>query len=282
MIRNDLEMRMKKYENVTKTRLYIRTPVAIRIDGRAFHTFTKGFTKPFDEILIYTMQHTMKYLCENIQNCVLGYTQSDEITLILIDYQTFNTQPWFDNKIQKIASVSASMATFIFNKIFNEKTKSLLDLLYLMKEKEQLSEEDMQYMEALKRALEKGATFDSRCFNIPKEEVANLLYWRQLDAIRNSIESCGQYYYSPKELLGVTCLEIKEKLKKDFAISWDDLPITQQRGSCCVRNKIKIQEDGIYTTAILRETNKSENEWIIDNNIPIFKNEGREYIESLI
>lgn len=279
MVRDDLGMRMKKYENVTKTRLYTRMPVAIRIDGRAFHTFTKGFIKPFDEILISTMQQTMKYLCENIQNCVLGYTQSDEITLILIDYQTFDTQPWFDNKIQKIASVSASMATFAFNKIFNEKAKNFLCFM----EEEKLTEEDRQYRQTLKKALEKGATFDSRCFNIPKEEVTNLLYWRQLDAIRNSIESCGQYYYSAKELLGVTCLEIKEKLKKDFAISWDDLPITQQRGSCCVRNKIKIiQKDKIHSTIFLRKLNKSENEWIIDNNIPIFKNEGREYIESLI
>lgn len=82
---SDLAKRMKDYENVPKTKLMRRTPVAIRIDGKAFHTFTRGFNKPFDDVLISAMQDTMKYLCENIQGCVLGYTQSDEITLILDD-----------------------------------------------------------------------------------------------------------------------------------------------------------------------------------------------------
>ena len=91
-MRDELGARMKGfYENVPKIKLPRRIPVAIRIDGKAFHTFTRGFTKPFDEILIRTMTETMKYLCENIQGCVFGYTQSDEITLILVDYQNLNT-----------------------------------------------------------------------------------------------------------------------------------------------------------------------------------------------
>lgn len=85
---DQLGVRMKEfYEQIPKTRLMRRTPVAIRIDGKAFHTFTKGFRKPFDAVLTSAMQETMKYLCENIQGCVLGYTQSDEITLILVDYK---------------------------------------------------------------------------------------------------------------------------------------------------------------------------------------------------
>ena len=87
-VHDDLGNRMKTfYEQIPKTKLMRRTPVIIRIDGKAFHTFTKGFQKPFDEVLMKTMQETTKYLCENIQGCVLGYTQSDEITLVLIDYQ---------------------------------------------------------------------------------------------------------------------------------------------------------------------------------------------------
>jgi len=97
-----------------------RTPVAIRIDGKAFHTFTRGFNKPFDDVLISAMQDTMKYLCENIQGCVLGYTQSDEITLILVDYKRLNSSAWFDYKVQKMCSIAASMATMAFNKAFNE------------------------------------------------------------------------------------------------------------------------------------------------------------------
>ena len=119
MNKDSLGDRMKTYENVTRTYLTRRTPVVIRIDGKAFHSFTKGFKKPFDDVLVETMQQTMKYLCENIEGCVLGYTQSDEITLILCDYKKLTSQAWFNNNIQKICSISASMATLAFNRFFN-------------------------------------------------------------------------------------------------------------------------------------------------------------------
>ena len=96
-VNNELGKRMKEYyENIPKTKLMRRTTVAIRLDGKNFHTFTRGFQKPFDKVLIKSMQETMKYLCENIQNCVLGYTESDEITLILVDYKNLNSSAWFD------------------------------------------------------------------------------------------------------------------------------------------------------------------------------------------
>ena len=102
-IHDELGTRMKEfYESVPKTKLMRRTPVAIRIDGKAFHTFTRGFNKPFDDVLISAMQDTMKYLCKNIQGCVLGYTQSDEITLILVDYKRLNSSAWFDYEVQKM------------------------------------------------------------------------------------------------------------------------------------------------------------------------------------
>lgn len=104
-VRDDLGTRMKTfYENIPKTRLMRRVPVAIRLDGKAFHTFTRGFQKPFDFVLMDAMQQTMKYLCENIQGCVFGYTQSDEITLILVDYQKFTSSAWFDYEVQKMCS----------------------------------------------------------------------------------------------------------------------------------------------------------------------------------
>ena len=118
-INDELGTRMKTfYEQIPKTKLTRRTPVIIRIDGKAFHTFTRGFKKPFDEVLIQTMQETTKYLCENVQGCVLGYTQSDEVSLVLVDYQRFETSAWFDYEIQKMCSIAASMATMAFNKCF--------------------------------------------------------------------------------------------------------------------------------------------------------------------
>ena len=118
-VNDELGKRMKEYyEGVPNTKLMRRTPVAIRLDGKAFHTFTRGFQKPFDEVLIKSMQETTKYLCENIQGCVLGYTQSDEITLILVDYKNLDSSAWFDYKVQKMCSIAASMATMAFNQFF--------------------------------------------------------------------------------------------------------------------------------------------------------------------
>lgn len=271
MNNDNLGTRMKEfYEQVPKFKLYRRTPVAIRLDGKAFHTFTRGFQKPFDEVLIESMQKTMKYLCENIQGCVLGYTQSDEITLILVDYQTFDTSAWFDYEIQKICSISASMATMAFNKFFAEEVD-------IYNSNPNNSGRQANWYIAAKL---KGAMFDARCFNIPKEEVANLIYWRQLDATRNSIQMVGQANFSHKELQGCSCNKIQDMLMTEKGINWNDFPTYQKRGSCCVRrgkltNKVNKNPDGSFSLI-------KQSEWVIDKDIPIFKGEDRKYIEDLI
>ena len=117
-IKDSLGDRMKGYENISRNYLTRRIPAIIRIDGKAFHTFTRGMKKPFDRILMSTMQDVMKYLCENIQGCVFGYTQSDEITLVLTDYEKITTDAWFGYNIQKMSSIAASMASVAFNKFF--------------------------------------------------------------------------------------------------------------------------------------------------------------------
>lgn len=277
-VHDDLGVRMKTfYEQIPKTKLMRRCPVAIRIDGKAFHTFTRGFQKPFDEVLIESMQETMKYLCENIQGCVLGYTQSDEITLILVDYKKLTSSAWFDYEVQKICSIAASMATMAFNKFFANNVGDYCTYNY-----ECMDDTHEDYEHILSLAIDKGAMFDARCFNIPKEEVTNLVYWRQLDASRNSIQMVGQANFSHKELQNKSCNDIQDMLMTQKGINWNDLPTYQKRGSCCVRNKIVIGTDSVMATAQLRDTSKSENEWIIDTNTPIFKGEGREYIDRLV
>ena len=263
----DLETRMKTfYEQVPKTKLVRRCPVAIRIDGKAFHTFTRGFHRPFDDILIDSMQKTMKYLCENIQGCVLGYSQSDEITLILIDYQKLESSAWFDYEVQKITSVSASMATMAFNKYFRENVMKFREcIMRYFTDYKSIQDQIQVYISA----IEKGAMFDARCFNTPKEEVTNLIYWRQLDAIRNSIQMVGQANFSHKELDGKSCILIKGILKAQKGIIWENLPIYCQRGSCCIK-----KED--------TESANSYKTWVIDKEIPIFKGEDRKYIDNLI
>lgn len=255
-VRDDLGTRMKEnYEDVFKTRLMKRTPVAIRIDGKAFHTFTRGFEKPFDEVLSASMQDTMKYLCENIQGCVLGYTQSDEITLILVDYKKLDSSAWFDYEVQKLCSVSASMATLEFNRAFVRHTQDAYNDWCIN------DNHKKEYVDRLYSRIHTGAMFDARCFNIPREEVTNLIYWRQVDAARNSVQMVGQANFSHSELQEKRCNEIQDMLLTQRGINWNDYPTKFKRGSCCVK-----QEKG----------------WIIDNEIPIFKGEGREYIEKLI
>ena len=257
-VHDDLGTRMKTfYESTPKIHLMHRCPVAIRLDGRAFHTFTKGFQKPFDKILMKSMQETMQYLCENIQGCVFGYTQSDEITLILVDYKNLTSTAWFDYEVQKVCSIAASMATMAFNKFFYENVFQYNGMASI-----DMSDKEYPYKEVYAKAIKNGAMFDARCFNIPKEEVANLIYWRQLDAMRNSVQAIGQANFSHKKLQGKSCANIKEMLKEK-GIDWDSFPLECQRGSCCIK----------------KDTSKS---WIIDKEIPIFKGEGRKYIEDLI
>ena len=229
------------------------------------------------------MQETTKYLCENIQGCVLGYTQSDEITLILVDYQKLTSSAWFDYEVQKLCSISASMATMAFNKFFHENVVNYTFSIAgeeVKYGKTEWTYED-EYSVTLMKAVDKGAMFDARCFNIPKEEVTNLIYWRQLDASRNSVQMVGQAYFSQEELQDKSCSDIQDMLMTK-GVNWNDLSTYQKRGSCCVRNKIAIESNSVTVDVYLRDTSKSKNKWIIDTNIPIFKGEGREYIDKLV
>ena len=273
-VHDNLGTRMKTfYEQVPKTRLVRRMPVAIRIDGKAFHTFTRGFQKPFDEVLIKSMQKTMLYLCKNIQNCIFGYAQSDEITLILIDYQKLESCAWFDYEVQKMCSIAASMATMAFNKFFAENVKhwalisgrEMFEALTL--------EQRITYEHTLNNAVEKGAMFDARAFNIPKEEVCNLIYWRQLGAIKNSIQMVGQSNFSHKELHGKSCDMIKDMLREEKGINWDDFPTHQKRGSACRKVEKTVNIAGTVDTI---------STWEVDLEMPILKGEDREYVDKWV
>lgn len=168
----------KNYEKPFNIVLPKRFPLIIRLDGKTFHSFCRGLNKPFDLDLMMAMNETAKVLCEEIQNCVFAYIQSDEINLLLHNYKKFNTSSWFDNKLQKIVSVSASMCSVYFNKII----KNIFDLQ--------------------KREIKKIAFFDARAFIIPEVEVTNYFIHRQKDWFRNSISMLARKYYSQKVLYG--------------------------------------------------------------------------------
>lgn len=271
--KNDaLGTRMKQYEYVTRNYLTRKLPVIIRLDGKAFHSFTRGFKRPFDEIFVKSMQDTMKYLCENIQGCVLGYTQSDEITLVLVDYQSREASAWFDNNIQKMVSVSASMATLAFNKFFAEEAHAF---------RNRMKYDDDGYIDKYEydlwviynKAINKGAMFDSRVFTVPKEEVVNTLIWRQQDATRNSIQSVGQANFSHTQLHGKKCNDIQDMLMLEKGINWNDFPTHLKRGSCCIKKPFKINEGTNQETV--------RNKWVVDTEIPIFTQD-KDYVNRLV
>lgn len=281
MDRSDLAERMKGYEKRNRYYLQRRMPVILRLDMRAGHSFTKGFERPFDEVFIKTIQETAKYLCENIQNCKLSYQQSDEITLLLVDYEKINTDCFFEYRVDKLCSIAASMATMKFNQVFKELSYRESENLEIICRKNQYLENRdclTKISNVHTNSAKRGAMFDCRCFNIPKEEVTNCIYWRQLDASRNSIQMIGQANFSHKELQNKSCNDIQDMLITQKGINWNDFPTYQKRGSCCVRNHM-ISEP--YGNRML-DKNAGENEWIIDKNIPIFKGEDRKYIDDLV
>jgi tRNA(His) guanylyltransferase len=201
--------RMKVYENCFRHYISKNSYVALRIDGKAFHTYTKGLERPFDSGLIEDMDATALYLCENVPGCKIGYVQSDEISLILTDTDTLETEPWFNNNIQKMVSISASMATAKFNQL-----------------------RVARYGSDYKLAL-----FDSRVFMLPnKTEVLNYLLWRTNDAVRNSIQSVGQSLYSHKELHGVSIKDMQELIFKKGK-NWDKYDYRCKRGGSFTKNK---------------------------------------------
>ena len=224
--KDSLGDRMKEnYENRSKTYLTRRTPCIIRLDGKAFHSFTKNFQKPYDEVFHKAMNNTMQYLCKNIQGCKFGYTQSDEISLLLTDYDTPTTDAFFKYNVQKVCSIAASMATLQFNKAFrtyvNEYTvgKTL----------------DAYSIELLK-AKDKGAMFDARCFSIPASEISNCFLWRFLDCYRNSVQMLGQTHFSHKELHKLNSSQIQEKLFQERGINYASCPEEFKNGVCAMKN----------------------------------------------
>lgn len=276
---SDLANRMKEYEKRNQYYLQKRIPVAIRVDGRSFHTFTKGFQRPFDKILMTAMQETAKYMCENIQGAKFAYVQSDEITIILVDYDTLETDCWFNYRIDKLCSISASMATMAFNKFFAQEVDKWGAEIFGYEwyeggtnDPKVVNTPEWQLAGIYSKAIDKGAMFDARCFNIPKEEVANLIYWRQLDATRNSIQMVGQVNFFHSELQGKSCNMIQDMLLTQKDINWNDFPVVCKRGTACRKVAREVNIAGTIDTI---------STWELDFDMPILKDDWN-YVDDFI
>lgn len=217
MDRQSLGDRMKRYENQFFSYLLPNSYAVCRIDGKAFHSYTRDLAKPFDDGLIEDMQLTTKYLCENIQGVICGYTQSDEISLIMTDLMSQDSEFFFGGKIQKIVSVTASYATAKFNQ------------LRMLRDSDKNST--------------RLAVFDSRVFSVPNvTETLNYLRWRQRDAVKNSISMVAQSFYSHKELDGKNSSD-KQEMIFQKGKNWNDYPGCQKRGSTIVKRKVVLETD---------------------------------------
>lgn len=211
--------RMKRHEAAYRTLLPRRTYTLIRVDGRAFHSYLRGATRPYDETFMTDMDHVAEALCAEIAGAVFAYTQSDEISVLVTDFAAAGTQPWFGGVIAKQTSIAASIATAELNA----------------------------------RRPGGRALFDARIFTLTDPiEVANYFLWRQRDAVRNSISMAAQARYSHRQLDGVSTGQMQELLWADHRINWSDYPDGCKRGRITVRQVG--EKDVEYVDKRTRET----------------------------
>lgn len=184
--------------------------IALRLDGKAFHTYTRGLQRPFDSLFMEAMDETTSILCREVSGTVLGYTQSDEISLFLSVKKNENTQPWLGGAIQKIVSVSAAIATANFNAIRTR--QGFGDTL---------------------------AYFDSRIMSFASvEDIDDYCAWRRADAIKNSTSMAADVHFSPKQLELKNSEERREMLAS-LGSPWDELPAGFRYGRFTMRERFK-------------------------------------------
>lgn len=221
MVKEALGRRMKEnYEYRTRLLLPRRTYTIVRLDGRAFHTYTQGLDRPYDHPFMIDMGITARYLCEQVAGCRFAYTQSDEISLLLTDFTTPQTEAWFDGNQQKIVSVTASLATAKFNELRRGKL----------------------------------AGFDSRAFTIPDPvEVGNYFVWRQQDAMRNSVNMVAQTFFTHAELLGKSSGEVQEMLWSERGVNWNDYDPRFKRGTLVTPQSMTYKSTYTYMRRVAGE-----------------------------
>jgi len=208
----DLGDRMKLYEGMeSERRLMPLLPVLARLDGRAFHSFSRGMDRPFDAAFSKAMVDTTSALVQETGAC-MGYTQSDEITLAWHS-ESHKSQIWFDGRIAKMTSQLAAQATLIFYRLILERMPHYADRM---------------------------PTFDARVWNVPnRSEGANVFLWREWDATKNSVNMAASAYYSHKALMGKNTPQ-KHDMLHEKGVNWNDYPAVFKRGAYIQRRLERI------------------------------------------
>ena len=262
MASDDLGERMKTwYEDRARFYLPRRTNTILRVDGKAFHTLTKNCERPFDAVFAALMNEVAKTLCEEIQGAKLGFVQSDEVSVLLTDYDSIGTAAWFDGNVQKMTSVAAGIATKAFN-------SGAARLAYeVLKEK--------------KDGQIGFGTFDARVFTIPDpEEVVNYFIWRQWDATRNSILMAAQSMFERQAMHGQNCNKLQEMMYQRKNINWSTYyPTGFKRGRTVVRVTGKKDVEWLDKRTGEKKVQKDVERswWEVDHEVPVFTKD-RDYV----
>lgn len=210
--KDTLGNRMKTAEQVFSATLPKQLPIIIRVDGKAFHTYTRGMEKPFDGRMTTLMANTAQHLCKEISGARMAYTQSDEISILVYPWLQDNSQPWFDGKVNKIVSSSAAIASVYFTLNSGIVTDGVI----------------------LKPGL-----FDSRCFVLPtREEVVNYFIWRQSDCKRNAIQGFARSVFGQKKIHGLPNKTLLAKLMSEKNIDFEKAVSVQHRLGTCVSGDV--------------------------------------------
>ena len=258
--KDSLGERMRQnYEFPYRFFLTKRTPIIIRIDMQNAHNFTSFMKKPFDPIFIESMHNTALNLCEQLTNVEFAYTQGDEINLFLTDYKKILLGQWQNGNLQKMVSLSASIATIEFNAAY---THAILNHTELD------AESTNQYSSNINKMI-----FESTIFNIPESEVINYFIYRQTECAKNSVQLAGGYYFNNDKLHNLNGNDIQEKLK-NIGINWNEYPSFFKRGICTKREEYIVHDD--YKNEDIKRYR-----WTIDYDIPIFARD-REYINKFV
>lgn len=254
MVEMDLSDRMKEYEGKYRNSLVFENPddaLVVRVDGKAFHTYTKGARIPFDSLLQDAMNNIAIDLCSEVQGAVLAYVQSDEVSVIARPFKKESSSVWFDGNVQKICSITSAMAAV-------RMTVTSPTIFGSMKE----------------------ALFDSRAFVIPANEVVNYLIWRQSDALRNSVQMLARSHFSHRKLMGKSCDEMKDLLRENKA-PWENIDLDSQRGRTIVRRVFNEPVTFLdKRTKQVKQALAMRSKWIVDGRMPLFV-EDRKYVEAM-
>jgi tRNA(His) guanylyltransferase len=260
--RNTLGDRMKRYEETTRFTLPRRTYTILRVDGRAFHSWTRGLTKPYDNDFMALIDKTALALCEGIPGAQFAYVQSDEISVMSVDFLNLDSQSWFEGNVQKWASVGASLATAAFN-------YGLMVLKGVNRDENEITITKKQ----------PTAMFDARVYTIPDPiEVENYFVWRQQDAERNSVMMLARAYASHKQLAGKKRADQHEIIHK-AGDNWAKHPVRFKHGA--VIRKSGVREWGKNLGIQPFPENYHVGNWFVDQDTPVFTKQ-REYIRNLV